>query len=46
MFSPNALDSEVEMEEIITNVKLGRTHTRVVVTNPTNSHILIDKELF
>ena len=43
MFSPNALDSEVEMEEIVTKVKLGRTHTHVVVTNPTNSHVLIDK---
>ena len=41
--TPNILDSELELEEIVTKVKLGRTYSHVVVTNPTNSTLILDK---
>ncbi len=43
MFSPNPLDTELELEELVTKVKLGRGHTQIVVKNPTNGPLVLDK---
>ncbi len=43
MFSPNPLNSELEMEDLVTKVRLGRGYTHVVVKNPTNKPLVLDK---
>ena len=43
MFTPNPMDSELVFSESIIRAKLGRGHVSVVVQNPTNSEIVLDK---
>jgi hypothetical protein len=43
MFTPNPIDTELELEEIVTKMKLGRGHTQIMVRNPTNFPVVLDK---
>ena len=45
VFTPNPIDSELEMESVVTTVKLGRGHTQIVVRNPTNFPVILDKSI-
>ena len=44
-FTPNPSDTEIEMNESLIQVKLGKRNTHVVVTNPTNHPITLDRGL-
>ena len=43
MFSPNVLDSELDISESVTKVKLGRGCVHVVVSNPTDNPVVLGK---
>ena len=43
LFSPNILDSELDIAESVTKVKLGRGCVHVVVSNPTDNPVVLEK---
>ena len=43
LFTPNVLENELELTETVTRAKLGRGYVHVVVVNPTNNPLVLEK---